>query len=105
MPISAKCIETVVTALKKKRQNRNGKLGVNKVNEYAYVPNAPRKGFENCSSSNHLTHACKKPVIAKTNFPATCSVPDELKGNGLCDKFDCMPCNINVMNNFFMLRK
>lgn len=46
------------TATKKKRQNKNGKLAIDKRNNYAYVPNAPRKLCQNWGSSNHLTLAC-----------------------------------------------
>ena len=41
---------------KKKKANRNGKVGINKSNNYDYVKNAPRKICLNCGSSNHLTH-------------------------------------------------
>ncbi|KAK1378931.1 hypothetical protein POM88_025675 [Heracleum sosnowskyi] len=51
--------------VKKKKQNRNGKVGVNKGNNYAYVPNAPRKQCQKCLSVNHLTHKCSKPEIAE----------------------------------------
>ena len=46
---------------KKNKANRNGKFGINKINNYAYVKNAPRKICLNCGSSNHLTHMFKKP--------------------------------------------
>lgn len=36
---------------KRKKQNINRKLGIN---NYAYVPNAPRKNCEKCHSSNIL---------------------------------------------------
>ncbi|MGI4673339.1 hypothetical protein ACR2XN_28130 [Klebsiella pneumoniae] len=59
----------------KKKQNRNGKIGINKNSNYAYVPNAPRKICENCSSSNHLTYACKKPVGSVLKSFYDCTVP------------------------------
>ena len=37
----------------------NGKVGVNKKNEYASSPMAARKVCNNCNSTGHLTHACK----------------------------------------------
>ena len=43
-------------SVKKKKPNRNGIVGINKSNNYAYVKNAPRKICLNCGSSNHLTH-------------------------------------------------
>ncbi|KAL8103457.1 hypothetical protein AgCh_027877 [Apium graveolens] len=48
--------------VKKKKKNRNGKIGINKSNNSAYVADAPRKRCENCGSMNHLTHLCKKIV-------------------------------------------
>ncbi|KAL8091719.1 hypothetical protein AgCh_034108 [Apium graveolens] len=48
--------------VKKKKKNRNGKIGINKSNNFAYVADAPRKRCENCGSMNHLTHLCKKTV-------------------------------------------
>ena len=99
------CQETVISTTKKKKQNRNWKIGVNKRNEYAYVHNAPRKKCEICFSSNHLTHVCKKFVNANSYKIVSCDVPDALKTNGLCDRFDCIHCNMNVMNKCFILRK
>ena len=37
-------------------------MGINKHNNYAPIPNAPRKLCQNCDSANHLTHMCKKPA-------------------------------------------
>ena len=44
---------------KKKKTNMNGKVGVNKKNEYASSPTAARKVCNNCNSTGHLTHAFK----------------------------------------------
>ena len=68
-------IESTKKVTKKKKQNKNGKLGITKDNNYAYIPNAPRKVCQNCSSSNHLTHACKKPVGSVPKPFYDCSVP------------------------------
>ena len=89
----------------KKKQNRNGKLGINKDSNYAYVPNAPRKTCQNYFSTNHLTHACKKSVgsVPKTFYD--CFVPLRHKYAPFCDKFDCMSCNMNVMTSCFNLRR
>ena len=38
--------------VKKKRNNRNGKLGINKDNENAYVPTVVRKACNNYNSTN-----------------------------------------------------
>ena len=92
-------------ASKKKRQNRNGKLGINKNNNYAYVPNAPRKVCQNCASTNHLTYACKKPSCDMSKFGYDCNVPLMKREYSYCDKFDCMPCNMNIMNSCYNLRQ
>ncbi|KAL8121836.1 hypothetical protein AgCh_018533 [Apium graveolens] len=45
---------------RKKMKNRNGKIGINKNNNFAYIADAPRKQCQKCGSVNHLTHLCKK---------------------------------------------
>ena len=44
---------------KKKKTNSNGKVGVNKKNEYVSSLTAARKVCNNYNSIGHLTHACK----------------------------------------------
>ena len=44
----------------KKKPNKNGKVGVAKKNENSVSPTATRKVCNNCNSTGHLTHACKK---------------------------------------------
>lgn len=44
--------------LRKKKFNMNGKFGVNKYNNFFYVPNAQRKLCQHCGSQNYLTHVC-----------------------------------------------
>ncbi|KAL8110026.1 hypothetical protein AgCh_025948 [Apium graveolens] len=39
---------------RKKKKNRNEKIGTNKSNNFAYVVDAPRKKCEKCGSVNHL---------------------------------------------------
>lgn len=53
----------------------NGKLGIDKRNNYSYVLNAPRKLCQNCSSSNHLNHAYKNPVIIDQSIHANTKCP------------------------------
>ncbi|KAL8088436.1 hypothetical protein AgCh_038284 [Apium graveolens] len=45
---------------KKSRKTRNGKVGVNKNGSYVTPPNAPRKTYSNCGSTNHLANSCRK---------------------------------------------
>jgi len=90
--------------VKKKKKNRNGKIGINKSNNFAYVADAPRKRCENCGSMNHLTHLCKKIV---SNPPEGVCKYNEAKANdpySFCDKFDCIPCNMKVMKSCHKLR-
>ncbi|KAL8095602.1 hypothetical protein AgCh_036862 [Apium graveolens] len=90
--------------VKKKKKNRNGKIGINKSNNFAYVADAPRKRCENCGSMNHLTHLCKKTV---SNPPEGVCKYKEAKANNpysFCDKFDCIPCNMKVMKSCHKLR-
>ena len=47
---------------RKKKKNRNGKIGINKSNNFVYITDAPRKKCGKCGSMNHLTHLCKKAV-------------------------------------------
>ncbi|KAL8110162.1 hypothetical protein AgCh_026034 [Apium graveolens] len=44
----------------KKKKKLNGKIGVNKSNNFAFVADAPRKKYQKCGSTNHLTHLFKK---------------------------------------------
>ena len=46
----------------KKKKNRNGKVGINKNNNYTPDKYAPRKVFSKCGSSNHLAMQCKTVV-------------------------------------------
>ncbi|KAL8132771.1 hypothetical protein AgCh_008307 [Apium graveolens] len=96
--------ETKTEDAKKKRRNRNGKIGINKSNNFAYVVNAPRKKCEKCGSTNHLTHLCKKVVSKPTE--GTCKYNEANSNNpySFCDKFDCIPCNLKVMKSFHKLR-
>lgn len=44
---------------KNMKTNRNGKEGVNKSNNYQYIPNTPRKACFKCGNTNHLATNCK----------------------------------------------
>ena len=51
------------------KRNRNGKIGINKENNYKNIPNAPRKTCFNCGSSNHLAIDCRKNKRKTTAIP------------------------------------
>ena len=53
------------TKEKNKKKNRNGKVGINKHNNYAPDMYAPRKVCAKCGSANHLSIICK---INSTNI-------------------------------------
>ena len=42
------------------KRNKNGKQGIDKSNNYAYIQNAPRKTCFNCGNTNHLAIDRKK---------------------------------------------
>ncbi|KAK1366507.1 hypothetical protein POM88_042068 [Heracleum sosnowskyi] len=99
--------EHTVNPVTPKSKNRNGKVGVNKGNGYTNVGGASRKLCNNCGSTHHLTHVCKKPIEDKIN--AT-----ELNGNlhrtplmhrtmSVCNNIECMPCKITAMSTCFNL--
>ena len=52
-----------VKAETKKKNNRNGKVGINKHNNYKADKFAPRKMCANCGSVNHLSINCKSVKI------------------------------------------
>ena len=86
--------ETKTEDARKRKKNRNGKIGINKSNNFAYVANAPRKKCEKCGSSNHLTHLCKKVVrkpaegTCKYNEAnSNCNTPKSGVGDPGCHEF------------------
>ena len=46
----------------KKKKNRNGKVGINKDNNYTHDMYAPKKVCSKCGSVNHLAMHCKVVV-------------------------------------------
>ncbi|KAK1396498.1 hypothetical protein POM88_006361 [Heracleum sosnowskyi] len=55
-------LKEVKSAMKPKgsKQNRNGKVGINKRNNHLPTSVAPRKTCYNCGSANHLASFCRK---------------------------------------------
>ncbi|KAK1378425.1 hypothetical protein POM88_025169 [Heracleum sosnowskyi] len=49
-----------VNKQKVSKKNRNGKVGINKRNDYLPNSDAPRKTCHSCGSTNHLARFCKK---------------------------------------------
>ena len=54
---------------KKKRGNRNGKIGVNKHTNYTPNASAPRKTCSRCGSVNHLSANCKTVIAPNLSMP------------------------------------
>ena len=40
------------------KRNKNGKVGINKANDYKHLPDAPRKRCHKCGNKNHLANDC-----------------------------------------------
>ena len=89
----------------KMKTNINGKVGINKSNNYAYVKNAHRKICLNYGSSNHLTHMCKKPKNEDMNeFKIGHQIPFLEKAYPFCDNFEGIPCKMNVITSCFNIK-
>ena len=58
----------------KRKSNRNGKVGINKHNNYTPDKYAPRKTCVKCGSVNHLSTNCKS--IMNAPMPAPLSMPN-----------------------------
>lgn len=100
--------KTKIRSSKRKKQSRNRKLDVNENNNYAYVPNAPRKRCERCRSSYHLTYACKKTNDYVSEEPELFYdpfVPLNHSDYPFCSNLDYKPCKMNVITSCFNLRR
>ena len=81
---------------KKKKNNRNGKIGVNKNNPSTPTSSAPRKMCNHCQSTGHLTHACRKVKVDNVSP----SMHDSFNMNNVhlpCGKVGCMQCAMYMM--------
>ena len=56
---------------KSPKRNRNGKQGIVKSNNYAYIQNAPRKTCFNCGNTNHLAIDCRKVKKKETEVSSS----------------------------------
>ena len=87
----------------KKKKNRNGKLDVNKKNNFASSPNTPRKSCNNCGFTGHLTHECKKVKVESKVFSDVNNMSAMPSSYKPCGKSDCMLCAFNIMYAYFNL--
>ena len=67
------------TKEKNKKKNRNGKVGINKHNNYAPDMYAPRKVCAKCDSANHLSINCK--IVSTSILPPTVTPSQPLMPN------------------------
>ncbi|KAK1380497.1 hypothetical protein POM88_027241 [Heracleum sosnowskyi] len=97
---STTTLEHPVDSITYKSRNRNGKLGNGNAN-------APRKLCNNCGSSYHLTHVCKKPKEVKNNVIMIDGnlhrTPIMHRSMVVCNNIDCMPCKVTAMSTCFNL--
>ena len=87
----------------KKNRNGNGKLNANKKDNSASSTNTCRKSCNNCGSTGHLTHACKKDKVESkdvSNVNNMFAMPSSHKP---CGKSNCMFCAFNIMSAYFNL--
>lgn len=89
---------------KKTTNKKNGKVGIKKQNDYAYVKNAPKKVCRKCGSTSHLTHMCKKPKILNNEFAYGYNTPLTQETYSFCDDFDCMSCKIIKFTSCFNMK-
>ena len=87
----------------KKKPNRNGKVGVAKKNENSVSPTAARKVCNNCNSTGHLTHACKKVKVEQYEVSSMPTMPTLNNAHLPCGKVGCMPCAFNIMSAYINL--
>ena len=87
----------------KKKANRNGKVGVTKKNENVVSPTAARKVCNNCNSTGHLTHACKKVKVEQTEASSMPTMSTLNNAHLPCGKVGCMPCAFNIMSAYINL--
>lgn len=89
------------------KKNRNGKVGINKKSDYAYVKNAPRKLCNHCGSASHLTHLCSTDKSSMINVTIdngnSHRTPMILRPPNVYGNLDCMPWRINIMSIYFNL--
>ena len=81
----------------------NGKVGVNKKNENVASPTAARKVCNNCNSTGHLTHACKKVKVEQSETSSVPTMPTLNNAHLPCGKVGCMPCAFNIMSAYINL--
>ena len=87
----------------KKKKNKNGKINANKKDNSAAFTNTSRKSCNNCGSTGHLTHACKKVKVESKDISNVNNMLAMPSSHKPCGKSDCMFCAFNIMSAYFNL--
>ena len=82
---------------------RKSKVGVTKKNENVVFPTTARKVYNNCNSTGHLTHACKKVKVEQTEVSSIPTMSTLNNAHLPCGKLGCMPCAFNIMSAYINL--
>lgn len=65
---------TKLNKINSPKRNNNGKVWINKENNYKHVPDAFQKTFFNCGNSNHLAIDCRKNRLTKNETSKSDSI-------------------------------
>ena len=57
----------------------------------------------NCNSTGHLTHACKKVKVEQSEVSSMPTMPTLNNAHFPCGKVGCMPCAFNIMSAYINL--
>ena len=66
-------------------------------------PTAASKVCNNCNSTGHLTHACKKVKVEQSVTSSVPTMPTLNNAHFPCGKVGCMPCAFNNMSTYINL--
>ncbi|KAL8110501.1 hypothetical protein AgCh_026281 [Apium graveolens] len=102
--VSKKPIKVIMNENAGKKKKRSGKIGVNKNNNFVFIADSPRKQYQKCGSTNHLTHLCKKAVSEPKVGACKYNEAKAEDPYSFCDKLDCIPCNMKVMTSCHKLK-
>ena len=73
------------------------------MNENDVSPTAAKKVCNNCNSTGHLTHACKKVKVDQSETSSVPTMPTLNNAHFPCGKVGCMPCAFNIMSAYINL--
>ena len=88
---------------KKKNMDGDGKLNANKKDNSASFTNTSRKSCNNCGSTGHLTHSCKRGKVESKYISNVNNMFAMPSSHEPCGKSDCMFYAFNIMSAYFNL--